>query len=294
MPAPPPPSQEVVQFEYEPLVLEDTTLRLVRLQKGSTEQIECELLHTFFLKEEAFIEYEALSYTWGGSEKPKSITLNGKHMAVTENLFRALRHLREPEQDRILWIDALCINQKNVEERGHQVRQMPVIYRNALRVIIWLGLATTAEDQAMRGMYCFENAMKFEACSSWKMDDPRWLIMWDSVKNNASRVDERALYSLLNQAWFTRVWIIQEVTNARAARIYCGIGSVSTRAFTVMLSLVGIEPPSHCQAILDVMPGPSRKYSWWSEKPNLATLMYKFRDFKASDPRDCVYGLLGV
>jgi hypothetical protein len=256
--------------------------------------IHCEVFHTIFLDEEAFFEYEALSYTWGGSDQPCSITLNGKGMPVTENLSLALRHLRDPKQDRILWIDALCIDQRNDKERGHQIRQMPVIYRSAIRVIIWLGQATAAEEFAMRRMRRLENAMKSHACNNWTVSDRRWSVMWEDLQEDSSLNQEEALLSLLNRSWFKRVWIIQEVTNARAARVHCGKETVSARAFCVMLSVAKVVPTPHCQSILDVMPGPTRQHSWWNEKPNMPTLLYKFRECQASDPRDHVYGLLGV
>lgn len=85
------------------------------------------------------MEYEALSYTWGSAHKQYDIEISGNTLPITENLHLALQHLRHPEEDRILWIDAICIDQDNVGERGHQVRQMASIYERVVRAIIWLG-----------------------------------------------------------------------------------------------------------------------------------------------------------
>ncbi len=115
-------------FEYAPIDLEGPSFRLLRLRKGQGAFVECELFDAWLQEEEAIISYEALSYTWGGLEKPYTIEVSGKEMAVTKNLFQALQHLRLDGQDRILWVDAICIDQNNLKERGHQVGQMTYIY----------------------------------------------------------------------------------------------------------------------------------------------------------------------
>jgi hypothetical protein len=86
------------------------------------------------------VEYEALSYTWGGEQSAASISCNGNLFRVTENLFEALKTLRHPHsEDRYLWIDAVCINQKDPSEKAVQVRNMLTIYQKATRVMAWLG-----------------------------------------------------------------------------------------------------------------------------------------------------------
>ncbi|KAH7085854.1 hypothetical protein BKA63DRAFT_500623, partial [Paraphoma chrysanthemicola] len=83
-------------FEHEPLDLDSTTICLVRATaQGENQPVQCELFLTYSLDETTFYECEVLSYTWGGSEQHQSIILNGKWMAVTENHFQALRHLRD-------------------------------------------------------------------------------------------------------------------------------------------------------------------------------------------------------
>ncbi|KAK1241087.1 hypothetical protein MKX08_001061 [Trichoderma sp. CBMAI-0020] len=90
--------------------------------------------------------FNALSYVWGTSTERLSITCNGEQFDVTENLDSALRHLRSEDNERILWIDAICINQKDDSERGYQVGLMKDIYRMANTVVIWLGEADADSD----------------------------------------------------------------------------------------------------------------------------------------------------
>jgi len=87
---------------------------------------------------------------------------------------------------------------------------------------------------------------------------------------------------------------LQEVASARVAEVVCGAESVSARVFALTPSLLGITPDPHCQAVLDIMPGPSRKSSWFAEKHNLQMLLTKFRNSKESDPRDKIYALLAI
>ena len=96
--------------------------------------------------------YEALSYVWGSSERTHHILLDGQRFAVTKNLASVLYQLRSTEQDRLIWIDSICINQDDVSERNYLVRQMTNIYRGALGVIVWLGTATENSQLALEAM----------------------------------------------------------------------------------------------------------------------------------------------
>ncbi|EHK42089.1 hypothetical protein TRIATDRAFT_170896, partial [Trichoderma atroviride IMI 206040] len=83
-------------------------------------------------------EYEALSYVWGRSNDTKHILLDGSELSVTDSLFEAFTHLRDVKMTRILWVDALCINQKDDNEKSIQVRMMDKIYAQASTVLVWL------------------------------------------------------------------------------------------------------------------------------------------------------------
>jgi len=95
------------------------------------------------LSEENPPEFEALSYTWGSSENPVDIVIETESgiqvLAITQNLAEALRHLRHENQSRVLWIDAICIDQGNLSERSSQVRRMADLFRLSKRVVVWLG-----------------------------------------------------------------------------------------------------------------------------------------------------------
>lgn len=90
----------------------------------------------------AWGDFEALSYTWGDEGDAKSIVVNGNRKEVSKNLEAALRTLRGLQETRLgmsYWVDSLCIDQGNVEERNAQVKRMREIYGRARSVIVWLG-----------------------------------------------------------------------------------------------------------------------------------------------------------
>lgn len=105
-------------------------------------------------------EFEALSYTWGSTDHLEdgfvinSVTSDSVQpimstLPLTTNLASALRHIRSVSKTRILWIDAICINQKDFEERGQQVQRMGSIYKSASRVLAWLGPSTQSTKLAI-------------------------------------------------------------------------------------------------------------------------------------------------
>ncbi|KAG4440759.1 hypothetical protein IFR05_003746 [Cadophora sp. M221] len=115
--------------------------------------------------------YDALSYTWGGAEDPQSIVLNGSVHGVTANLGNALRHLRREEEDLTLWVDALCIDQKNNDEKSIQVCMMGDIYRRAACVRAWISMR---EDEDLRREEHSKSAANFK--------EPMWTI-WSLLES---------------------------------------------------------------------------------------------------------------
>jgi hypothetical protein len=288
----------MMSFEYKSIGLEGPAFRLLRLLKGDNDPIQCELFESKLAPPEDVEVYAALSYTWGGNYRPCKIMINGSEMRVTKNAYLALRDLRYREKDRILWIDALCINQDDHKERGQQVQQMGSIYTEAERVLIWLGESSFDTDYVMHHMKKLEKESIKHPSNDRKLSDKEWVDIWSEVVNDLD-TDEIALlvegvWSLLRRHWFKRVWIIQETANARVAEIICGGKSVPASIFVRTISLLDITPDPHCQPILDVMPGHLQHRSWWTEKPSLYTMLDKFRNSEATDPRDNIYSLLGI
>ncbi|OOF91228.1 hypothetical protein ASPCADRAFT_134633 [Aspergillus carbonarius ITEM 5010] len=291
-----------MDYEYAPLDLGESSVRLLLLYGGqASDELECTLVRAWFDGNDA-LPYEALSYTWGSPFKSDHIKVDGKRLPITANLFYALHHLRHPTDTRTLWVDAVCINQNDTRERGHQVQQMRNIYSHATHVIFWLGPGTYETNAILDSLRELEKkSHQHGSSTNWKLSDERWGDLWASVKETlrprypgVGEVQKTGMKLLLDRPWFRRIWIVQEVANARSALVCSGSRSVSAKYFALGPLLTKVEPLPHCQAILDIMPGPARSYSWWSEKRDLYTLLRKFKHSEASDTRDIIYGLLGI
>ncbi|KAK1751181.1 heterokaryon incompatibility protein-domain-containing protein [Echria macrotheca] len=286
-------------FQYGPLDLDRPAFRLLRILKGRGWVVSCELFSAYLTegneRQEA-ISYEALSYVWGTTERGlKYIEVNGRQFQITNNLHEALQRLRLEDEDRIIWVDAVCIDQDNEKERGHQVRHMGDIYKKADRVLYWLGLSTYETEFCLGALKTLQEASRSVAHSQWTL--VRWANFWQSLDTgycNRPSLQREGLRILCDRPWFRRVWILQEVAKSRAAEVYCGKSSVSARMFSLAPFLMGFQPGTHVQAIFDMMPGPFRKDSWFGKNTGLYTLLMNFGGAEAKDSRDLVYALLGM
>jgi hypothetical protein len=131
---------------YQELSEERSEIRLLLLFPATTfdEKIQCGIFKASLNDLASAAPYYALSYVWGTSTGKLPIYLNRNHYQVTTNLESALRHLRHLKY-KLLWVDALCINQKDLDERESQIRYMKQIYTKSKQTLVWLG-ASSAND----------------------------------------------------------------------------------------------------------------------------------------------------
>ena len=136
------------------------SFRLLQLlpSPNPSTTLECTLLETAL--EKPLIpgsgDYEAISYVWGSSQDRVDINCDGEMISATRNCDEVLRSLRGARTSRLLWIDAICINQNNMAERNQQVKIMGLIYRCAVRVLVWLGSGTPYSDSALKFLASFD------------------------------------------------------------------------------------------------------------------------------------------
>jgi hypothetical protein len=143
--------------KYEPLPRNGETIRLLRLRPSidKAAPIRSELLeYSLGIAGESH-RYEALSYVWGDPGVTRTIIVNEAEFRVTVNLFAALQRLRSAIVDRLLWVDAICINQDDIPEKENQIPLMRMIYGSAANVIVWLG----AEAEKSNGAFNFIRLM---------------------------------------------------------------------------------------------------------------------------------------
>jgi hypothetical protein len=207
----------------------------------------------------------------------------------------ALSRIQDPKHDLILWADAICINQQDNREKGHQVKQMAQIYKNAEEVLIWLGPSNEEiEDLLEFATFIDEQALDI----STPRRSGQWAshchdLMRNHYKNAKTPQNIIALQQLLSRRWFQRIWVLQEVAMARSARILCGPSSCPARTFSLMPSFFEVLTTEHSQAVLDLMPR-IRSNSWWASDRTLHNLLVKFQHSQATDPRDMIYALLSM
>ncbi|KAJ6032508.1 hypothetical protein N7540_003240 [Penicillium herquei] len=173
-------------------------------------------------------KYFALSYTWDSpmdeshtsfeayETAPHYIKCSGILLQIRRNLYDALWQLRVKQEYTPLWIDAVCIDQENDEERKSQLSLMPSIYCEASCVIIWLGKHDRTTDMFA---HTLGELADNEAFIIESMDLTNRVV---GIYSSLTRQQKHAIASLLRRRWFTRVWTLQEVILAKNTRCLCG------------------------------------------------------------------------
>ncbi|PMD29386.1 HET-domain-containing protein, partial [Hyaloscypha variabilis F] len=205
-------------------------------------------------------EYEALSYTWGSPDQVKAVELNGYPVNIRENLWSALVNLRHAREERVLWIDAICINQADVEERNRQVQLMAYIYSRAATVIVWLG---TLED--------------------------RYMVSPHTQQRGAMALEQDVLKELCNRPYWKRVWIVQEIGAATQLQVRWGTQSDSWEAFFLYARTRSIE-----SVIAPALKLFNSREDRHGDSFLLANLMEACKESLCEEPRDKVYGYIGI
>ncbi|OCT53161.1 hypothetical protein CLCR_09474 [Cladophialophora carrionii] len=266
-------------FPYSPLA--EGSIRLLRFldrHDSHDHLLRFELYHS---KLSWRPEYVALSYSWGSSDRQSkvNIVVDGRTFEVSRNLADALYKLRQNNISTV-WVDAICINQKDNIEKSREVTRMFAIYRTAQMVIIWLGLHTSSED-----------------------DMHELVAAADDIERPASRLSHSnapdfklaALEQLLSRPYWARVWVIQEVAAAKQARIFWGSYIFDLRSLETLLR-DRLAPPTNdrnshdlAQRVLSV-----RAACRAQQKPRLMDILAMTTSSNTSVLRDKVYGLLGL
>ncbi|RKL33937.1 hypothetical protein BFJ72_g9719 [Fusarium proliferatum] len=291
--------------------------------------LECKL-HVCNLKENA-TAYEALSYTWGApdssSERKITVISQGinRSMAISGSLHAALRELRRNDASRVVWADAICINQEDGKEKGQQVALMGQIFSGAWQVIVWLG---EKSDRCMCGNTVLDTSLSSisKAFSGICSVVNEWLahggqetleatyleISKDgqSTVHHANTHDDgdrrSAMMQLFQRLWFSRIWVLQEIVLARHAVVQLGSYQIpwewlGLAAATVvhnpdlLLSNVGrrMIPAGVTNSYLMYRLSVSQSYFSRLEL-TFTQLLQVSRQFESKEPKDKVYGLLGI
>jgi hypothetical protein len=255
-------------YQYKPL--KENEIRLIELQSWESypQGLIIEIRHVPLYQ--ASDTFEALSYVWGDSTNMRRLYCSPTtYLMMTTNLWAALHRCRWRSQPRLLWVDAICINQNDLAERGSQVALMRQIYHESKRTVIHLGLEADNSSLAIKFLDDLsERCQKKTEVADKELQANRPQILADPVYENnpdlaegqlrlegqrmfqrcaqslGSTPDElfgtfdqeetkRALVALMARPWFQRAWIIQEFVVAKEAIMYCGNDIAEWSSFLV-------------------------------------------------------------
>jgi len=343
-------------YTYRPLKGPKAQIRLVRLlpltttpeQQGSHQlELRC-TLKSACLRDNP--EYTALSYTWGTQGRTSRLIVkdykgdpaNGETaILITPSLEAALLNFRQPTKCITLWIDQLCINQDDISEKDLQVPLMRTIYEKARDVLVWLGPTTDGSDHLLKILN-----------EAGKQASQAGLLNGDKSKSELARAFEMSLSELLKpgslgprftipteslrsfvaRPWWTRVWVVQEISVASSVTFVCGHQRITydhlrnalqfyafyilnkaekfqarhliAKLFTIRTLLVLQKAP--CDSAATQMLSSSYKYKCQKENTGghgflrILELSHVVKDsnhrlrLQATNDRDKIYGLLGL
>ena len=291
-------------YQYQALDAEAENIRLMYLLPAQTSAvIRVDLVHIRLTKEDV-PKYEALSYAWGNRDTPEVIYVGQKGedtIAVTRSLHQALPYLRYKDKRRVLWVDAICVDQQNLEERSHQVQRMGDVYSLADRVIVWLGVDDTTSMHAIQLLRTVASEIEVDWITSTmtpvSQDDADWVDLPYARLN--SRQDMFAIYSLVMRPWFERLWVQQEIHSNANAVLICGLDTLSWHDFRKSIYFF-FRTWRNFEDDKALYPGLRVRflliYHMISEGGyfTLGALIERSQHCKCSDPRDRVYAVLNM
>ena len=275
-------------YSTAPLNYTEREMRLVELQQNDTsEKLKCVLRP--YPVEGPHPPYIALSYAWGSDVGYADIELNGSSFSVAWNLWHFLHQMTLCEKFQTYWIDAICIDQMNLRERNHQVQMMRQIYSNAESVYAWLGV----EDKANHSNTAMTFLAKREVFEANTVYTKRF---WTPRQ-------AKAMLSLCERPYWTRIWIVQELLLPKTVTVLCGSKEIPWYRFEGFFSdiatIVNLGWGQHTGASHTFASAASKivkvRCDWNKQSAlPLNALLHLCRDQQSTDVRDKVYALCGL
>ncbi|KAH7085019.1 heterokaryon incompatibility protein-domain-containing protein [Paraphoma chrysanthemicola] len=206
-----------VQHTYQSI--SDGCIRLLYLHPGKDDEIVRTNLAVVGLDSRP--SYEAISYAWGSSFKLAPMVLNEIHCLRSFTLVECLTNLRSEHDIRILWVDALCINQADVKERNSQVALMGQIYLSASKTIIWLGEDKCMQHEVMMNSNQFSTEAPVHRSSAFNL--LKQLAINDHIRfDKQTAVHAIVLARVCELGWWSRAWVVQETLLSKSAHLMLG------------------------------------------------------------------------
>ncbi|RFU77087.1 heterokaryon incompatibility het-6, partial [Trichoderma arundinaceum] len=288
------------RFVYKPLG-DTKSVRFLILQPGSGSDPLVGSLRPGSLDPadvEELPPYEAISYVWGTSDRRFELICDGAVLPLTQSIRDALMRVRLPDQPRRLWADQICINQDDIAERSQQVRLMNAVYKNAGKVLVWLGRDPdgVAAD-AVRMVHHLDSVFKDDkAHEEFKVAHEENLAMQSSEP-------WIPLSKLTKLPWFHRIWIVQEIGTTAPATLYWGDTEMDWDTLSFVAGILNERyhhlrtrffiGSSNIRYLHKRFVEPDIEYDQSHNRGNFAYELHRARHLLAQDPRDHVYAFLG-
>ncbi|KAK8108208.1 uncharacterized protein PG998_010221 [Apiospora kogelbergensis] len=276
-------------FSYEPLIPHVDCIRLLTIEPAEldAQPLVCGLSVVEFGDKPT---YEALSYRWGDSDTSQlPLTVDDQECNVGKNLWDALHYLRQKTAKRSIWIDALCINQKDILERNRQLRIMHHIYFRASVVIVWLGAGYSKYHDTVQRMQS-RRIQAHQETAPAATDRPAISDLQREQEDAAGigRDEAEMVEQLYDDEYWRRLWIIQEVGQADSLQVCFGRSApLKWEAFIHFIRMhnKGSEGPIKLDQL---------RQSRLTGGYKLRALLSHHRHARCKEPRDKVYGLIGL
>ncbi|KAK3067912.1 hypothetical protein LTR53_014924 [Teratosphaeriaceae sp. CCFEE 6253] len=239
-------------YQYRPLDPARSTIRVLEFRQAfpadHSKPLTCSLKE-LYLGDTHSPPYSAISYCWGTAQERKILVIEGVQVSVPRNAELALRylHARRPRPPaashtsrpteipsvHYLWLDAICINQGDLQERNRQVALMADVYSQAEQALIWLGedegnaAAAVAAIQPVLDQ-CRRETDDFKHLTNTLFHFPEAggyaLRLGSDSETLPGDLDWDTIVDFFSIPWFTRLWVVQEIALARC--VYCFHGHV--------------------------------------------------------------------
>ena len=279
-------------------------IRLLRFsRRRDSSHLSCDLAHVSLDEHPVFY---AVSYCWGTDQGQSGLVMSdNNHISISNVALRMLQRLIGTRDDITLWVDAICINQGDNAEKGPQVALMGDIYSNATAVLAWLGDSHDDESVIAQWMSRIYSPPAAELAKEGMviLGELGGTIHLDRDLT----VDEQMILRMMDMPWFTRTWVIQEASLARSLILQYGRCSFSWPFLLGVLSSV-LKRPDISSSFINIRPT-----GRLSEALNMGSVIEQMRvriqdgdevflvelvtsnmTFGATDPRDKIYGGLGL
>jgi hypothetical protein len=303
-------SIQTARYQYRPLDRSRQEIRLLTLEPGSgTSTLRCTLEHAF-LDANPPPYYETISYVCGDPSKKRTILLNGHGVRAMATSESALRRMRLQDKPRTLWVDSICIDQDNIDERGHQVGMMYQIYSLTFRNLVWLGPYDDTMSEAVTAMDAILQEIAAETRDY--ADFNELLVDHNNTERYSeiplsSTVDFLAFLRLLDNPWFSRLWIVQEASLAPSSM--CHYGELELPLMSILRSARWLvhkwyqlpeTPPStlqHLYYAASISDSADKTYGRFHTRvvfSVMLNLLHQFGHMRTFDRRDRVFSILGL